>query len=194
MSLLHSTASSHDMSFEEYSEYINLPENADKRFELIENQIYMMSSPSSTHSRILTSVSGEIYNYLRGKKCELFVGLDIHLPGAHGKTHVFCPDLFINCDPARITKNFCLGAPEFIIEVASPSTDYRDYGLKRWLYMAFGVEEYWVIDPMAEKVTVFSVIADSSGDIIERHYSFEQPIRIGIFDDLTLNVPRDRRF
>ena len=194
LSLLEYNKPSHEITLDEFIAYINLPENRDKRFELIENQIYLMSSPSSLHARILTYISGEIFIYLRGRQCELFNALDIHLPSTKGKTNVFCPDLFINCNPDRIKKNFCLGAPEFIIEVASPSTDFRDYGVKRWLYMAYGVKEYWIIDPIVEKVTVYSAIADSTGDIIEKHYSFERPVNVNLFEGLVLDVSQLKNF
>jgi len=185
---------SNEITLEEFINYINLPENTDNRFELIENQIYVMAWASSLHARILTYLSGELFNYLRGKQCELFNALDVHLPSTKGKTNVFCPDLFINCNRDRIKKNFCLGAPDFVIEVASQSTEYRDYGVKRWLYMACGVKEYWIIDPMDEKVTVYSTIPESSGDIIEKHYSFEQPIKVTLFEGLYLDVSQFKNF
>ena len=47
-------------------------------------------------------------------------------------------------------------APDFILEVASPSTVKRDAGFKARAYAALGVREYWRLDP------------DPAGRLLER--------------------------
>ncbi|GEP42565.1 Uma2 family endonuclease [Brevifollis gellanilyticus] len=42
--------------------------------------------------------------------------------------------------------------PDLIVEVPSPSTEHRDRGIKFQDYALHGVEEYWIIDPVAETV------------------------------------------
>jgi Uma2 family endonuclease len=43
-------------------------------------------------------------------------------------------------------------APDFIIEVLSPTTEARDRGIKFRDYAAHGVAEYWLVDPEAEVI------------------------------------------
>ena len=40
--------------------------------------------------------------------------------------------------------------PDFVLEVASPSTWREDVGRKRGIYAGLGVREYWLYDPMGE--------------------------------------------
>ncbi|WP_395746827.1 Uma2 family endonuclease [Prosthecobacter sp.] len=42
--------------------------------------------------------------------------------------------------------------PDLIVEVLSPSTEARDRGIKFQDYALHGVQEYWIIDPVAESV------------------------------------------
>lgn len=43
-------------------------------------------------------------------------------------------------------------APDFVVEVLSPSTEDRDRGVKFLDYAAHGVAEYWIIDPQTERI------------------------------------------
>jgi Uma2 family endonuclease len=43
-------------------------------------------------------------------------------------------------------------APDFVVEIISPSTEANDRGIKFEDYAGHGVEEYWIIDPTAETV------------------------------------------
>jgi len=46
-------------------------------------------------------------------------------------------------------------APELVVELVSPSQENRDYRYKRSEYAARGILEYWVVDAIAQKVTLF---------------------------------------
>lgn len=50
-------------------------------------------------------------------------------------------------------------APEFVVEVLSPSTEKNDRGVKFEDYAAHGVEEYWLVDPQAEAIEKFTLKA-----------------------------------
>ncbi len=62
------------------------------------------------------------------------------------------PDVLIVCDKDKIKNNHVYGAPDFVLEVISPSTKKRDYTIKVDKYMKAGVKEYWIIDPYQKKL------------------------------------------
>lgn len=67
------------------------------------------------------------------------------------------PDILIVCDRNKITSRCITGAPDFIVEILSPSTRDRDLHLKASKYADSGVREYWIIDP-ERKITYGSRI------------------------------------
>jgi Uma2 family endonuclease len=48
-------------------------------------------------------------------------------------------------------------APQLVVEVLSPSTRWKDLGRKREIYEQAGVPSYWVVDPIAQTLTVLSL-------------------------------------
>ncbi|MBF0497182.1 MAG: Uma2 family endonuclease [Deltaproteobacteria bacterium] len=68
--------------------------------------------------------------------------------------NVVQPDLLVVCDPARLDERGCRGAPDFVVEIVSPSSLDRDQIEKAALYERAGVKEYWVINLMDLTVTI----------------------------------------
>ena len=96
------------------------------------------------------------------------------------------PDLFVLCDPSKSDGHHINGAPDFVLEVVSPSSRSRDYLVKLNKYYCAGVREYWIIDPKHQIVSVYLFHGtDEKFDHII--YSFEDSIPVGIFDDLVID-------
>lgn len=55
----------------------------------------------------------------------------------------------------RVRGTFVEGAADLIVEVISPSTGAIDRGVKYYEYEEAGVPEYWLIDPLRERVEVY---------------------------------------
>lgn len=135
----------------------------DQMAELIQGKIYKMSpAPSTGHQRISMELSRQIANYLRGKKCQVFVApFDVRLPISLSKkmpkeiTTVVQPDICVVCDPTKIDALGCLGAPDWVIEILSPHTSQKDLRVKFDVYEKSGVKEYWVIHPSEQTVLVY---------------------------------------
>ena len=63
--------------------------------------------------------------------------------------------------------------PALAIEIVSEGGEARDYETKREEYLAYGLLEYWIVDPSLRKVTVLS----RNGDVwAERIFTDGQPI------------------
>jgi Uma2 family endonuclease len=148
-----------------YGEYSSWPE--DERWELIDGVAYDMSpAPSSLHQGISTQLIVEISLFLKGKPCKIYAApFDVMLPvfpieSKDEINTVVQPDLSVICDPSKIIKRGCLGAPDLIIEILSPSTSKKDLNEKFQLYEKHSVKEYWVVDPGNKFIQVFHLLAN----------------------------------
>lgn len=165
-------------------DYYNLPENV--RAELIDGQIYYMSAPSRIHQEILNFINTEINIYLRSKKgtCKIYPApFSVKLFKGDDKT-VVEPDISVICNPNKLTERGCTGAPDWIIEITSPSTSSHDYIRKLNLYARAGVREYWIIDPRTEKIFVYHL---DQPDVKADSYRFQDKIKVNIYDDLWID-------
>ena len=140
-------------------DYWNLPEGT--RAELIDGKLYDMAPPSRIHQEISYQLSRVIGNYIAEK-----------------------PDISVICDPNKLTDRGCSGAPDLIIEIASPASSKMDYIKKNVLYLEAGVKEYWIVNPIKEWVTVYRY----EEDVAPTNYTFTQPITVGIYKDLTITI------
>jgi Uma2 family endonuclease len=69
------------------------------------------------------------------------------------------PDLIIFCDDGKMRKRVYYGAPDFVVEILSPSTKRKDVTIKLRKYIAANVREYWIVDPETERVFVYQIEA-----------------------------------
>jgi len=87
------------------------------------------------------------------------------------------PDLVILCDRRKLLRRCIMGAPDFVIEVLSPSTKRKDANIKLYKYRRAGVREFWMIDLDKEKIVVYYFEADEIPTI----YGPEDEIPLGIY-------------
>ncbi len=95
------------------------------------------------------------------------------------------PDISVICDPDKLNERGCLGAPDWIIEITSPSNPSHDYITKLSLYSAAGVCEYWIVDPQSRQIHVYHMQPNS---FQLKSYSFDESIQVGIYNDFTINL------
>lgn len=166
-------------------DYYALPE--DRRVELIDGVFYDMAAPTSTHQMIISEISFQINSYIKKNKgkCVIFVSpMDVQLD--RDKKTMLEPDLFVVCDRDKITEHFIFGAPDFIIEVVSPSSKLNDYVLKLWKYANSGVREYWIIDYKKDLVRTFYFDEEDMDPV---DYTLKDDIPVRIYDGkLMLNL------
>ena len=82
------------------------------------------------------------------------------MPTTDGAESVVQPDLCVVCDLTKIGEQACVGAPDFIIEILSPSNTTRELRDKYELYEESGVGEYWIVDPKRERVDRYVLEGD----------------------------------
>lgn len=160
---------------------MKLPEGS--HGELIDGVIYDKSMPTTVHQVIVTRVAMQIDSFIEssGGKCTLFASpVDVQLDLSDEKD-MLAPDLTIVCDRSKLSNDdlIVIGAPDFVLEVLSPSTMGKDRVLKYQKYMSYGVKEYWMVDPFKREIVV-SIFKD---DARVRYYGFEDTIPISIFNN-----------
>lgn len=156
-----------------------------ERAELIDGKMYAMSPPNFIHQKLVSEFTQLIGSFIKqhGGSCEVIpapfaVNLD-----AEDKNWVE-PDISVICDSKKLTDKGCIGAPDFIIEIVSPSSRKRDYSTKNALYSDAGVREYWIVDPEKERVTVYHYEEDAAPVL----YPFDMPVASGIYPELTVTI------
>ncbi len=137
------------------------------RVEIIKGKVFKMSpAPSPVYQEVVSALNAELYQFLKGKSCKVFPApFDVRLDAVNEDIHtVVQPDICVICDLTKIDSKGCIGAPELIVEIISPSTVKKDLHEKYDLYERNGVKEYWIIHPYERTLTVF--ILDEHGKYI----------------------------
>lgn len=140
-------------------DYLEIREKSEELLEYIDGTVYMSPSPSTKHQRISRKLLIEIDKYLEGKSCEVFhAPFDIELKNENMEgTKIVIPDLSVICDKSGFTESRFIGVPALIVEILSPYNQSHDLITKLNLYMNAGVREYWIVNPMLNSVTVYSL-------------------------------------
>ena len=160
---------------------LNLPEG--ERAELIDGQLYMMSAPGRIHQKLSGFLHTEIADYIKKKSgdCEVYAAPFAVFLFADDTTYVE-PDISVICQKEKLTDQGCNGAPDFIIEIVSPSSQQRDYQTKLFLYRNAGVRLYWIVDP--ENMRIIEYFFPENTFAI---YTFSDIVPVKIYEDCTID-------
>ncbi len=163
----------------------------DKRYEIIDGKLYLMSSPVITHQIIAGEFYGQLRDFLKGKKCTAFIApLDVTFSESKKSDEIFNvvqPDVFVVCNQVNIDKNKISVAPDFVIEVLSPSNSGHDMLTKMMLYQRYKIREYWIIDPRAETVLPYILNERGVFEISEKLYHLDDEIPVKVLPGCTLS-------
>ena len=176
-----------------YADYFNWLD--DKRRELINGFIHLMSGPLRRHAHVSIELGAQIKSHIKMKKgkCHAYIApFDVRLP-LHGSTDddkifdVVQPDICVICDRSKLDDRGCIGAPDLIVEVLSPSTLKMDWNYKFNLYEAAGVREYWIVDPKAKMANVFLLQPDGRYDL-GTIYECGQQAPVHVLEGLEIDI------
>ena len=158
-------------------DYLDIPEEDENRYELIDGELYMAPAPSWEHQSSSYNLTLTLGGFVseNGLGVVRYAPVDVYL----SEEDVFQPDIvFVSNERLDIIRSSGVhGAPDLVVEVLSPSTERIDRTLKAERYAMFGAKEYWQADPIAKTITVLRA----------RDGAFEQA---GVFTEgMTVETP-----
>ena len=132
-----------------YEEYLQIDASTpqEERYELIFGHIYMMSGASAVHQDIVLNIAFYLKSFQETTQCFPRVApFDLKIE-CSGEINVVQPDILLYCSDKKL--------PCAVFEVLSPSTAYKDKTVKKDLYEACGVQNYFIVDPEAKTIDKF---------------------------------------
>ncbi len=171
-----------------YEEFLKMVENSDLRYEYIDGEVYLLSSPVYSHQVAVNEIQGIFFNWFKGKKCRpLTSPFDVTLMKGKDNINVVQPDIIVICDTDKIdASGKYQGVPTLAVEVLSRSTRRKDMIKKLDLYMQTGVKEYWMVDPDKKEVCVYNF---EKCDISDREtYIGDMVVKSKVFNGLEFKL------
>ncbi len=182
-----------------YQQFVDMTENSENRYELIDGEVFLLASPSFTHQKVLGNLHIEFWKFFKDHEtCDPFMSpFDIDLirqpikqlrEVTEDDINVVQPDVIVLCDYEKDIneKDRYKGTPKLVVEILSPSTRGKDRIKKLGLYMESGISECWIVDPVKKEVSVYS-FKDYELDTDEMYREGEQ-ITSPSFTGLTVSV------
>ena len=159
----------------------SLPEG--KRAELIDGQVYYMAPPTRIHQEIISELHYKIRSYFESHKgsCRVYPAPFAVFLNQDNRNYVE-PDISVICDPQKLDDKGCNGAPDWVLEIVSPSSRRTDYHAKLFKYRTAGVREYWIVDPEKDRILVYNFETEDTWD-----YTFHDTVKSGIYDDFQID-------
>ncbi|MCL1918918.1 MAG: Uma2 family endonuclease [Peptococcaceae bacterium] len=159
----------------------------DERWELIDGVPYAMTpAPSRFHQNISGNLFGQLFNYLQGKPCKVYhAPFDVRLNTGTNDDTVVQPDLLVVCDSSKLDDKGCVGAPDLVVEILSPSTARKDKLIKFQKYQQSGIREFWIIDPETRTVQVCTL---ENGNYIISMYGDTDTVHVQVLDGCQIEL------
>ncbi len=154
-----------------------------ERAELIDGEMYMMAPPNRKHQEIVHFLDRSIGNYIQenGGGCKVYPAPFAVFLHEDDRTYVE-PDISVVCDQDKLDDRGCNGSPDWIVEIVSPSSKRMDYYIKLFKYRSSGVREYWIVDPIDDRIIVYD-LEHEDGDT----YTFADRVKVRIYEDLEID-------
>jgi Uma2 family endonuclease len=181
------TVAAQKMTLEEFLAY---DDGTDNLYELENGELISMPAESDANQRIASFLFA-FFLGLGIPSYRLRIGTEVAVSGS--RVSVRIPDLLVLSEELAIemsgaTRSIVLmdmPPPLLAVEVVSPNQENRDYRYKRTEYAARGIAEYWIVDPIAQKVTVLEWV---EGLYEEQVFTGDNLIVSTVLGDLALTV------
>lgn len=137
------------------AEYFALPDTP-RIVELSEGELIMPPHPTDTHQRVLGNLYVQMSSFVQSRNLGVirFSALPVRLwPGKIREPDII---FMLRQHADRIAEQHW-GIPDLVVEVISPGTRKTDREDKFFEYAQAGVQEYWLVDPEAGTIEVYTL-------------------------------------
>jgi len=168
----------------------------DKVREIINGIVRLMPyAATRTHAKVSSNIFYGLMMHIKKRrgKCEVYhAPFDVRL-FKNGETAddkidtVVQPDICVICDLSKLDERGCLGAPDLVVEIQSPSTAKYDLTDKFLAYETSGVREYWVVFPKTNSIKIFHLQENGKFDK-EEVFTLENTIHSKVLEGFELDL------
>jgi len=146
----------------EFEQFITLPENRDRSFELIDGEIVEKPMPTQVHGRIGGIINGEWYIYLKQNPIG-FSEIEVRhrVPGDDHNSRQPDVSFFGDTVTPAVAKGAVPRMPDIAVEIKSPDDTFKELREKAAYYIANGTRIVWLVYPEQRLVEVYRPDADS---------------------------------
>ena len=143
-----------------YEDLFALPDDG-RRYEIIEGELYEMPAPTLDHARVIANLIAMLIPLVSKVGGQWFTApVDVFFPGADPVQPAIL--VLLPGWQGTLARRGVEGAPDLLIEVVSPASRKHDRLTKRALYGRAGVREFWLVDPEARTLEIFTLERDAS--------------------------------
>lgn len=176
-----------------YDDFVLFPDDG-RRHELIDGEHHVTPSPTTRHQQISGDLFALIWTYLETHP----LGRVFHAPYdvVFSDFDVVEPDwLYVSNERAAevVTTQHVRGAPDIVVEIASPGTRRLDETIKRRLYERAGVSEYWIVDPETDVVRIYRRTSEGFARAVELSREASDVLSTPLLPGLALPLARPLR-
>ena len=121
-------------------------------------QVTDMAGASPDHSTVIINFVNMVYNQLKDSTCRVYsdnVQYKWKMSDESEKNVI--PDASINFQTKSRKGNSFINAPQFVLEVLSPSTAAYDQTEKKEIYRSEEIPEYWIIDIWKRSIEIYDL-------------------------------------
>jgi len=137
----------------------------EERIELLKGKISLLfPAPNRIHQNVSSNLHGFFWTTFKNHKCKLFAApFDVRLLDLKKSTAdkdiftVVQPDLCVICDENKLDEKGCIGSPDLVIEILSPSNSKKEMKYKFDLYEEAGILEYWIVNPVDKNILIYQL-------------------------------------
>ena len=172
----------------------------DYGYEVIDGEEFLMTPANFSHSGSISSINALLWIHFDNTAFRVRSDAIVKFGDSR-----LSPDISVVNKPEVDDKDILVTIPDLVVEILSSSTKARDRGVKKDVYAAHGVKEYWIVDYKSKSIEVYVLknndlklhsihaILDSDfevEDYIMKHGSYSTKFNSPLFPELEIELTK----